>query len=230
MTKSSNALFCRPQDIYDIANVTDQDIKDKNRSRISRLIKNEYRFLWGDDYEKKIARKRSQAAGRVALRVALKSSLISDPLVFESIQYLLDVDKCFIGTYRQQIGSFIQNNFSKTMGTAIGVFYTLKGEFEHYDEVKDLLSTIHKNGGLVKIIKGRDANTFHVVHDLKTRGIPVRIREIDYPKIRLYICDEKYLFCFPVRKKKFIGFTGNCSKTLEVLKELFDREWDNAQQ
>lgn len=90
-----------------------------------------------------------------------------------------------------------------------------KGEFEHYDEIKDYIYKVHKSGGDVKILKGRDNRASHVVENLNSKVIPVGVYDDIGPKIRLYICDYRYLFFVVAPGKVFIGFMGSDPKTLE---------------
>ncbi|MCH7922024.1 MAG: hypothetical protein IH975_03175 [Nitrospinae bacterium] len=225
--------LCTPDDVYNLAGVTDKNVKKRERSRIERLIEREPIFRWGDDYEQIIRGKEEQAGSQVAHSVAFKSGLISDELHAKAIEKALDTSEFFVGTYPQHVAKWLDRHWAKLAtigGGIVSLLWLMKGEFAHYEDVKDNLSRIHNEGGVVHVLKGRDDRTSLVVSDLHARGIPVRVHSAHTPKIRFYICDGEYFYFVSTPGRIFLGFMGSDPQTLEAIKLLFEREWNKAEE
>ena len=222
-------LLCTPDDVFNIIGTLDEDSRKRENSRIEQLIKNEPIFQ-GNGFKRKIKKRGPQAGQIIAHSVALKSGLITDELRFQLITEALKSSDFFKGTYAEIVRIWLNRNWPKIIaaGVAIAGVFVRKGEFSHYDEVKDHLYQIHEKGGEVKVIKGDDERTSLIVKDLHSKNIPVRIATSSEPKIRMYICNNEYLYFVSTPGRIFIGFKGSDQKTLELMKQNYERDWSSA--
>ena len=230
MKSGKGYFFCSEEDVFCVAGIDDEQIRNQESDRIRKLIESEPVFLWGDDFRKRIRGREMQASCRVAHSVALKSGLITNKLLAEAIKSALESSEFFIGTYRERVESWLTQHWAKltAVGAVVGYFLCKKGEFGHFDEVKTYLYTIRKRGGDVRILKGDDYRATRIANELYAERVPVRLVQHELPKTRFYLCEDKYLFFFSFPRRIFWGFTGSDPATLLALRNVFEGEWSEA--
>ena len=229
--KSDNSdLLCSADDVFALAGVTDDDIKSNERERIERLISAEPTFLWRNGFAEHLRGKERQASAHVAHSVALKSGLISDRGHREVIQEALKYSQFDVGPYSHMVSKWLDRHWAKLAATASGIasFFILKGEFGHYDEVKEHLYSIHRNGGDIKVLKGKDNRADYIANDLADKRIPVRVHERTSPNVRFYVCDDEYLYFVSLPNKEFCGFSGNNPDVRATIMRVFEETWTSA--
>lgn len=223
-------LVCSADDVFAIAGVTEAGAMSSERERIERIIAAEPAFLWGDDFARHLDNNRRPSATKLAYSVALKSGLISYSLHQQVIAAALACSQFDAGSYSHIVKIWLDRQRGRLAAAAGSVqsFLVLKGGFAHYDEVKDYLERIHQNGGEVRVLKGRDGRTEYVVSDLVSKGIVVRVHERSSPKIRLYICDEEYLYFVSLPERIFWGFNGSEPEVRSAALRVFEDTWASA--
>jgi hypothetical protein len=223
-------LVCSSDDVFALAGITDAGVRRSERKRIEHLIAVEPAFLWGDGFARHRDNNKRRSAVKVAYSVALKSGLISYSLHQEVIAAALVSSQFDAGSYSHIVRVWLDRQWGRPAAAAGGIesFLVLKGGFAHYDEVKDSLERIHQNGGEVRVLKGKDGRTEYVVSDLVSKGIAVRVHERSSPKIRLYICDEEYLYFVSLPERIFWGFNGSEPEVRSAALRVFEDTWSSA--
>lgn len=103
-----------------------------------------------------------------------------------------------------------------------------KGEFKHYDQVKDRLQAVRMAGADVAVLKGTDPSLEDIAADLQTRSIPCRAWTPARPAIRYYLVDGSFLFLFSHGNGAFTIFGGERPAGFAAIATLWDHDWQAA--
>jgi len=108
-----------------------------------------------------------------------------------------------------------------------------KGEFEHYDEIKEVLAKIEvvdPNGKRldIRVLKGRDQGWDYVSTGLNLRGIRCVAWDPESPKVRYYVFPRSHLLLLALGEGQFIAFAGGDPRAVAASKQLFEYDAEIA--
>lgn len=101
-----------------------------------------------------------------------------------------------------------------------------KGEFEHYDEIKDVLKAIKDADPSGKkydlgVLKGTETGWEYVRKGLEFRGIPCITWSPDAPRVRYYAFPVTHMLLFALGDEQFLAFSGGDPEAVKSTRELF---------
>ena len=218
---------CTPGQVFALAGVTDSSTIQIEQERVQALLEQEPVFLWGDDFEKHIRKNPRQAASHVVHSVAVKSDLIEKDAHRVVVETALANSTLFVGTYADHVATWLDRNWGKliALGSLAGALI-MKGEFGHYEQVRDHLFRAHDAGVSLRILKGNDERAHWIKHDLESHGIPTRLHDAMIPKIRAYLFGDNYLYFVSLPGREFWGFFGDASETATRVRHLLEQRWE----
>lgn len=103
-----------------------------------------------------------------------------------------------------------------------------KGEFEHYDQIKDPLFKLRRGGVNIAVLKGEDGELERISRDLEAHNIPCRSWKPIRPAVRYYLIDNAYLVLFSHGGGRFTIVGGERGKGSDCVCELWNYDWLRA--
>ena len=116
----------------------------------------------------------------------------------------------------------------KAIAEGIKVCLPAKGEFNHFDEIKDRLAVVREQGADVRVLKGADNRLDRVARELQGLGIPCRTWSPTKPAVRYYRVGASYLLLLSHGGGDYSFFGGLDAEAVAATKELFELDWQNA--
>ncbi len=107
-----------------------------------------------------------------------------------------------------------------------------KGEFEHFDEIKDELASlanteIPSHTVDIQILKGADDSLEYVKTGCQVRNIKCIPWKAESPRIRYYAFPISHLLLFALGDGQFLAFTGTDPKAVQATHKLFLYDEEN---
>jgi len=107
-----------------------------------------------------------------------------------------------------------------------------KGEFEHYDEIKDILKALRKsdpdkNIFDIRVLKGKKTGWEYVKKGLDDFDIPCFAWSPTSPKVRYYGFPLSHMLLFALGEGQFIAFSGGDSNAVKSTLNLFEYDLKN---
>lgn len=180
-----------------------------------------------------------QPEPQVASTKTRDSQSASGPAVFtqkfweqlgtEAAKTLCDLPKRLLRGYvAYKVFEFAAAHGADFLDTVECVLGIAKGEFEHYDEIKDVLKAIRDadpdRKARIRVLKGRDQGWDYVSTGLRMRGIECRAWSPESPRIRYYAFPLTHMLVFSLGDGQFLAFTGSDRDAVQATHDLFESD------